>query len=333
MALSSGATLIASAADPLLTNVELPYKSIYFPFGFPARIETNSRRVIKAAQATWGSRQLRFPEPPVLARVLVTQGEETECPPKPVYRAQRNLLTVTASRENYGCCDLVEGFAAAWLNDAVVNEPEYLSYCFLEGMIMSMIESLHLVSMHAACVAWEGSGVLLTGDSGAGKSSLAFACAKRGWTYVSDDCSALVRKLDNRSVIGSPHLIRFRENAADLFPEVRGRRPRIRANGDPSIEIRTAEMAGIRTSLDTVVDHVVFLTRGEEYGTRATLVPFPAEEARARLYNDVWPPELESSQEKRECMRRLLTAGTWELRYRDLAPAVDRLEELARRGQ
>ncbi len=253
--------VMTSDSDPLLAAVALPFQGTYYPFGFPARIETNSRLVLRGAEANWAGEELRFQEPPVVLRVIVSEGPAGECPNNPVYRAQRNFLILVADRDNFGCCDLERGFGAAWLNAAVAEETEYLRYCFLEGMVTSLIESLYLVSLHAACVALDGSGVLLSGDSGAGKSSLAYACARRGWTYVSDDCSSIVRKLKTRSVIGTPDIIRFRENASELFPEAGGRKPRIRANGEPSIEIRTSELAGITTAFESVVDHIVFLDR------------------------------------------------------------------------
>ncbi len=178
----------------------------------------------------------------------------------------------------------------------------------------------------------EGSGVLLSGDSVAGKTSLAYACARRGWTYVSDDCSSMVRKHNTRSVIGTPETVRFRESAAELFPEVGGRKPRIRANGDPSIEIRTSELLDIKTDFESAVDHVVFLDRQPRYGADAQLILYPKEDARRRLSPVVWPSELEFTTERRAAVDRLMTAGVYELRYRDLAPAVERLEELVRRS-
>lgn len=332
--MDSGSELaaVASDIDPLLAAVEMPFWGVYYPFGFPARIETNSRSVLMAAEANWARGKLRFEEPPVLLRVVVSDGPARECPDKPVYRAQRNLLHLVADRENFGCCDLDRGFGAAWLNSTVAAETDYLRYCFLEGMAASMIESLYLVSLHAACVARDGSGVLLSGDSGAGKSSLAYACARRGWTYVSDDCSSMVRRMNTRSVIGAPDIVRFRENASTLFPEIGGRKPRIHANGDPSIEIRTSEFPGIETAFESAVDHIVFLNRGPQHGAGAQLVARPREEARRQLNPVVWPAELASSAEREAAVERMLSAGIYELRYRDLDPAVERLEELARRG-
>ena len=52
---------------------------------------------------------------------------------------------------------------------------------------------------------------------------LAYACARAGWTYVSDDGAFLVRGRDDRYAIGDPHSIRFRPDAPELFPELADR--------------------------------------------------------------------------------------------------------------
>ncbi len=332
MATGSESASVVYTSDPLLASVALPFHDLYHPFGFAARIETNDRLVLKAAEANWRGSGPRFPEPPGVLRAIVSGSGGGPCPDSPVYRAQNHLLSLTAGRDNFGCCDLERGFGALWLSPAVAAETEFLRYCFLEGMVASMIECLYLVSVHAACVARNGSGILLCGDSGAGKSSLAYACARRGWTYVSDDCSSLVRKSAARSVIGMPEVVRFRENAPELFPELAGRKPRFRARRDPSIEIRTGELPGIRTAFETRVDHIVFLHRRPGFQTGAHLCPFPQQEARKRLRPVVWPSEPGFAAAREAALDRLLSAGIHELRYRDLDPAVDRLEELAGRG-
>ena len=73
--------------------------------------------------------------------------------------------------------------------------------------------------------------MLLCGDSGAGKSSLAFACALKGWTYVADDSSRLIRGQQDRVVVGNPYQMRFRESAVHLFLELRNLPLTARASG------------------------------------------------------------------------------------------------------
>ena len=54
--------------------------------------------------------------------------------------------------------------------------------------------------MHATCVEYDGKAVLIIGDPGAGKSSLALGLISRGATLVADDAVDITRSEDNITV-------------------------------------------------------------------------------------------------------------------------------------
>ena len=325
---SDAATLSALAADPLLAAIPLPYHAVFHPHGFPARIESNSPAVLEAAHASWNGLPRRFSTPPVVLRIVASPSRTETLPPPPTFRAQRHLFHLVADAANYACCDLDAGFGAAWLAGSTTLAPEYLRYYFLEAMALTLVEARHLVSLHAACVARHGRGLLLCGDSGAGKSSLAFACALDGFTYIADDCASLVRARPTRSVIGSPHLIRFRDTAAALFPELTAHTPRRRANGDLSIELHTAGLPNIATAHESPVDAIIVLDRSPHHPSPASLHPISLDEARPHLCPIPWPPELLITREREQTFSRLRGAAVYRLLYRGLAPAVSLLNQL-----
>ena len=316
------------AYDPLLAFAALPYAAEFYPHGFPASIRSNSPAVLDAAAQSWEGLGKRFDETPIELRCLVSAGAAAQLPPPPVTRAQGHLEASVADAENFWSGDLAKGFASAWVTEAVATNAEYFRYHFLEAMAYGLLDTLHLVAIHAGCVALDGRGVLLAGDSGAGKSSLAYACARRGWTYVSDDASSLVRRDAGRTVLGNPRLLRFRETAGALFPEFRRLAERRRANGKLTIEVRTESLPAIRTAAECRVDYIVFLNRRDARAGQAKLLPTPKQEALRRLSFTPWPRELRTAEERRAAVERLLDAGIYELRYRDLDAAVDRLQQL-----
>jgi hypothetical protein len=318
--------------DPLCATVGLPSKGEYYPHGFPVSVASNSPAVLAAAERSWAGLHRRYEERPVEVRCLVSPGAGRKCPPPPVVRAQANLLTGVADRENFTCVDLEKGFAFAWVTEAVVENTDYFRYYFLESMAMCLLDTAHLVAVHAACIALDGHGVLLAGDSGAGKSSLAYACARRGWTYTSDDATSLVRRDAGRTVLGNPRLFRFRGTAGELFPEFSGMRESRRGEGKPTIEVSTEVLPAIRTASDAQVDFIVFLNRRDAVKGRVELRPVPRQEALARLYTGPWPPELKSRADQRAAIERLLDAELVELRYRELDAAVGALAQIVRGG-
>ena len=313
--------------DPYLCHVPMPLRRKYYPLGFPLELTTNSPEVLDAAEESWGVFKPRFDLPPIKLRVGVLESEATECPPALTFRAQRNLLVNIADNANFCVNDLVQGFSFAWLTTAAVSRRGYLRFHFLEAAALSHIANRFAAPVHGACVTLAGSGVLLCGDSGAGKSSLAFACARAGWTYTTDDASFLLNGRDDRQVVGNCHLFRFRPSAVALFPEIGGRALTPRALGKPSIEVPSASLPGIRAAETSNVDFVVFLSRCDTDIPR--LAPFPRDLARRFMAQRLHGMDLLRSTQQAS-VERLLTAEVLELRYRDLDSAVDRLERLVR---
>jgi len=325
--LDAGTALFAAAAiDPLLCNTELPLRGVYYPRGFALEVTTNSPEVLAAAQESWGYFPRTFSEPPLQLRVGVMGNSGGVCPPMPTCRAWQNLLLTIADVENFSVCDLRRGIAFCWLTPAAVANTAYLRYNFLESSALCMLGQTYLVAIHAACVKSNNRGVLLCGDSGAGKSSLSYACALRGWTFIADDASSLVRGRNDLTIVGNPNQIRFREAGATLFPELRRQRLSPRGTGEFSIELATETVPEISTALTASVDYVVFLNRRD--CDPPGLVSFPKSKASAWFESVICFGEKEVRQSQVASLRNLMTKPVLELRYRDLDWAVSQLNAL-----
>jgi hypothetical protein len=172
-----------------------------------------------------------------------------------------------------------------------------------------------------------GKGVLLCGNSGAGKSSLAFACARAGWNYISDDASYLVRKGTSRLVAGNSQQVRLRPSAVELFPEVKQFSPASWTAGKPSIEIPTIVLPYVKTASHASVQYVIFLNRSES--SAPELVPFPRDLA-MRWASQSPMASGDNDEAHAASLRKLLSAQLLELRYSGLEGAVDCLEGLVK---
>lgn len=316
--------------DPVLSAFELPLRATFHPLGFTIEIATNSTEVIASAEQSFGHFQKVFSEPPIQLRIGVLEGSSKDCPPIPVCRARRNLLINIADPQNFTVCDLRQGFAFGWVTKAAVADRAYFRYHLLEGTVWTLLKSLYLTPLHAACVKLADRGVLLCGDRGAGKSSLSFACARRGWTFLSDDSGCLIRNRSDRLVVGNPYQIRFRESAIELFPELMNHRITARPTGEMAIELTTASMPEIATALTGAVDYIVFLNR-KESGPPG-LATFSKEIALPWFEKVICIGERDVREAQGASLRRLLAVPIYELRYRDLDWAVNRLAVLVREG-
>jgi hypothetical protein len=315
-----------TVSDPVLSDFSLLLRARYCAMGFAVEIATNSNEVLAAAEESWGGFQNKFSEPPLRLEIGVLAGGSHICPPPPECRSRGHLLTTVADARNFVVSDLSRGFAFAWFTQAAVADRGYLRYYFLEATVLTLLEALYLTPLHAACVQNEGRGVLLCGESGAGKSSLAFACARSGWTFLSDDSSALIRKRPGRLVVGNPHQMRFREPAMELFPELKRQRVTPRATGKMAIELATLTLPEIATTAECQVDYIVFLNRREP--DSPGLFSLSKEIAQKYFEQYMCFGEDGVHQAQRASIHDLLTAKVFEMRYRDLDWAVERLTAL-----
>lgn len=319
-------TGVISASDPLAARIPLQFHHVLYPYGFPAHIRSNDSFVIRAAELAWGGCAQRFREKPVEVRFVVTESLSRRKPATPVFRAQANLLSIVADARNFACCDLAAGIGFGYLAKAAVTSHEYFRYNFLEAMVYVLLDTQHLVALHAACMERSGHGVLFVGESGAGKSSLAYACSRKGWIYISDDSTSLVRRRTGRSVLGNSRAFRFRPGARVLFPELDGT-IKLR-NGKPTIEIRTENLR-IHTACESRIDFIFFLKRLESPIAPA-VATVNREIALQRLFQQVWPAELAIHEERLRAVERLLDAQLYDLTYNDFDSAIETLEQTIR---
>lgn len=316
--------------DPLRASVSLPLHNVLFPFGFAVQIKTNQSAVMRAAERSWGAFLPKFRESPVEVRVVVSEYPFRRRPNPPIFRAQSNLLVIVSDAHNFACCDLNSGVAFACVTAAALKNLDYFRFHFLDAMVYSLLDTRHLVAVHAACIEKNGHGFLLVGDSGAGKTSLAYAAARRGWTYISDDATSIVRATQARTVVGNFQSFRFRPNALSLFPELHG--TVALRSGKPTVEIRTESMPNVKVAPQARIDFVVFLDRQNSADASLAIEPVSHEYALRRLLQNPWPPELMLNEERLTALERLLEARLCRLTYAELEQAVDGLERVATKG-
>jgi hypothetical protein len=223
---------------------------------------------------------------------------------------------------NHVVCDFSRGCAFGWVTRSVAEQSEFLRLRFLEPAVMTLVVAAHLAPVHGALVTRQGVGIALCGDSFAGKSTLAYACARSGWTLICDDGTFLIRNSTDRFAVGNPYNIRFREDAKLLFPELADCAVGLRPNGAMGIEVNTSELP-ISTSTGCPVDHVVFLRRSSS--GRARMNRYDRGQVLRWLEGNVLYGPEDQQVAQRQAYRRLLDAGLWELHYSDLLGAVELL--------
>src|SRR5262249_32760300 len=152
-----------------------------------------------------------------------------------------------------------------------------------------------------------------------------YACARAGWTFVSDDCTWLMPDSAERIAIGRRRG-RFRLDAPKLFPELEGYAIRARPNGKISIEVPLEELPQLRTAQLTHVGGVVFL---ERQPGKPGLVLLTASGMIERMLADLpqYGGDVDILHER--TVRGLAGAPAWVMRYETLEQAIKMLETVA----
>jgi chloramphenicol 3-O-phosphotransferase len=228
---------------------------VFYPLGYPLVVESEATEPLRIAAQCWGTRRKLFDAPPLRLTIHPELGD----PPvaTPIYRASPDGFWLACDAVTRGAYSLRAHAACLHVSRALLDQPEWFRYQLLDCLVLTALDTVHFVGIHAACVVSpEGRGILLCGESGSGKSTLAYACARAGWTFVSDDSHLA---LASDTVTGNSDKLRLREPARELFPELHARPAVTAPNGKQCIEIDPAQQFAVSEA--AAAHHCVFLSR------------------------------------------------------------------------
>ena len=279
------------------------------PLGFELRVETNDARVLDAACASWPEADRQRGFAPLSLRVFVGRGPL--CPSPPTHRADGGRLALFADPNHGATADLEAGGITVWVTDETVLASQRLRRWFLDGPVLEALSFQAVTPIHAAAIVCDGRATLLCGAAGAGKSTLAAACIRAGWSLLGDDAAYLLRGTDRLLGRGGP--LRLDGSSVRLLG---GDDSAVR--GDAFGE-EIAEMVPFRETGEAALGSVAFLERPSE-GPGAKWEAIAPGAALERLVAElplgtpaVTRLQVDSLQEAAGLARRLI--------YRDLAAA------------
>lgn len=306
--------------------------TMLYPMGFPLRITSDSQRVLRTAEGLWARYPKTFEAEPARIRISVTEPRGAMPGQAPMVMEQSHLLTIQADRGNMARGDLARGIGHVRVSGDVAADAEYLAYHFLEPLAYVLIGARNAAFLHASCVALEGEAVILAGTSGAGKTCLAYACARRGWTFISGDAvaasgEAVAMSNGDLRIAGRPFEIRFRQSAAELFPELQKLPRSLRPSGKTDIQVDPCEL-GVATAVESNARHLVFLARGD--GTAEALQPMSSQAAARELEDGIRYGDAAVRARHARILGQLAQLPAWRLSYSNLDAAEETLRQLLR---
>ncbi|MEP6963558.1 MAG: hypothetical protein ABI995_15870 [Acidobacteriota bacterium] len=286
-----------------------------YPLGYPVDIRSESQRAISIAQQHWPEPSGLFAQQPL--QVHIALMEAAPLAPLEFHAVDGGFVFArgpagSARFDAAGRCGMLRATRGALSRDSGES--------LLDALVLTALDWTFFAAVHAGCVALEGRSVLLCGDSEAGKSTLAYACARAGWTYVSDNALHWAPPPHDVFVTGSPS-IRLREGARILFPHLESHELRPMPNGRLAMEIIPA-LDGLQAANSALAGPCVFLDRRPG---PAGLLPYSTDAAVEYFLRYDTCPDREAAAKR---YRRMLNKGVWRLKYEYLEDAMRILREL-----
>ena len=317
----------ASVKD--LRRRSLPFEQVFFPQGRGLLISTNRREVLSVADQMWGAYPRLFHHNPARLRVIVSHAAPPWSQLPPSCHVDGHRVNIHVDESNFATGDLQAGVGCIFFTSKHQFPAEYLSYHFLEPLGYLLAGANHFTLLHAASIVHNRGAILLCGDSGAGKTCLAYSAAKRGWSYLSGDATGLALRTRPPQVVGRPFEIRFRDKAVSLFPELAAYPAVKRPNGKRDIQLDPRRL-GVRTAFRARVSHIVFLDRQE--GADTALTPATHAECKLQLASSVCFGDERMRRAQFDGLDRLLSLPRFKLRYSNLDSAEQALRSLTEGG-
>ncbi len=301
-----------------------PYQAHFQPMGLNLHLISNHPAILEAAQSSFG----RFgpgpnDSPPDLIFHLLAHPIDEGPPGPPIFRLNGAQLFQSTGPHDTLTADLADGRAYGRFSTAILANPPFFRWHFLELAFFMMLEWRGWMGVHGAALVKNGQAILLRARSGGGKTTLAYAAARRTLQALAED----VVWLDGSRNLwwGMPWSFHLLPDAKRLFPELAPYSPTLQTNGEMKLEVN---LETIRPGSTTVAAQPAALVLLERLaGGRSRLEPLSLEMARS-----LWPGgaaglEMQLPHHPRH-LETLFNLKTYYLYFGDDIPAAVELLEL-----
>jgi hypothetical protein len=289
----------------------------YIVAGVFFSLSTNSEAVHAAMSESFGRAAKLVPAPEVTMHVVVgADAQDARRWPKPYFRGLNHFVFAGFDSESQLLIDLRRQRIIGRLSQLMAGDRDYLRRVVFPALFGIVSQTIRITALHCACVAWNGSGLLLAGDSGSGKSTLSLALAQEGLDFISDDWTYLSRHGGSVHAWSLNNSLKLLPDAVVQFPELARLRPAVSLNGELAYELEPDRLFGIRSSRYTEPRCVMFLER--QPGQTMELNEVSPAEAADRLEQSLeeLPAAICGARDFLVDTIRILTERPcWELRY------------------
>lgn len=191
------------------------------------RFESDSEALLELVESAYGGHAPHaFPQDApaieVELRLVPRRARPAGDPPPVRTRLHEGLLSGVMDAHNFVLVSPQRRRARVVASSDMLDHPYHLRYELVEFAVFLLAARCQgLVPLHAACVGRDGRGVLLLGESGAGKSTVALHGLLQGLDFLSED--AVFVQPEGMTATGVANFLHVRPDALDGIDDAAAR--------------------------------------------------------------------------------------------------------------
>ncbi|NKC10688.1 MAG: hypothetical protein GKR94_00335 [Gammaproteobacteria bacterium] len=308
-------------AAPAAVNHDLWFA----PMGIKLRLLTNSDEVAAAAHASFSIYGEQAPEgAPDFCLRLFEHDIDDGVLGNPLFRIEGPLVYQTTGRDSVLIIDRNSRSGFGYFSSTTLANQAFFRWHFLDFAVYFALEWRGFIGVHGAAICKDGQALLLRAPSGHGKTTLAYAAARRRFQALAED--AVWIDVSGGRWWGLPSPFHMLADARTLFPELAHLPAAAQINGEVKLAVDLQKMRPGCTATCAPPGRVVLLERAP--GGISSLSPCDPDIA----YNS-WLAGAAIKEAQalgyEAAIRDLLANGAFTLRFGDdIEAALDLLEPL-----
>jgi hypothetical protein len=293
----------------------LPLRADLRMVGARCDLSTNSEEILSSL-SRWEASPTAERRYSFELNVMVDSEAKHDRSATPHFRGLHHLVFGSFGATESFVFDLLRRKVSGVVSEDTAGDERFWNTRLLPTAIGLLGATIGVVPLHCACLDKDGEGLLLAGDSGTGKSTLAVALSRCGFGIVSDGWTYVGKSGNDLTAYGISAPVKLLPDAAQHFPELCGFEAARASNGEMAFEVDAAQAFGADVRSESRPRWLVFLERVEAHGCE--IVPFTGEAAQTFFENNVerLPDQLKEAAKTRAALIQTLS-GTdcWLARY------------------
>jgi hypothetical protein len=220
------------------------------------------------------------------------------------YFDESQQLYLEVPERGRALCDVNSRRVHVSYPESEASDPWLLAHLFFTVPLAELLKRRGLYMVHAAGLAVAGQGLLVAGQSGAGKTTLALALLRAGFDFLADDTVFLSLGKNGLRILAFPDEVDVTAQTLGFFPELQRLTHTSKPSGRLKQAICATSLYQVRPCWECEPEAIIFPQPGKS--SRSILAPMPKPEALVLLVCNVLRTEPSSSQAHLDALARLV---------------------------